>query len=62
MNAWFKFSRVVVILLLAASLFFLGTWVGSEMLAAWKIYAIVAMVCTALVTVSWFVGKFSSGK
>lgn len=62
MNAWFRFSRLVFKLLVIASLFLIGAWVGSAIASNWKLFAIIAIVVTIVVTIVWFIGKFSASE
>lgn len=61
MNAWFTFSRLVFKLLVMVSLFLIGAWVGSAIIAVnWQLFAIIAIVATILLTIVWFIGKNSA--
>ena len=60
MNFWFRFSRIVFKLLVVVSLFLVGAWAGSAIAINWQLLAILAILVTIVLTVVWFVGKFSA--
>lgn len=62
MNTWFRISKFSFKILIAVCLFLLGASIGAKFSANWILFAIIAIVATAVIALVWFVGRLSATK